>query len=399
MKTTFTVLLAVLLPFLAFGESPKDSQYVPKNLRKNPRPTVVDAKTPLLQPPPMMTVTNPLKPEWLKPPAEPFTLGPGDKLEIEILDELNAKQGVDNSSRQIVPVGPDGKIYFSILPGIDVWGLTLTQTKELLEKEFSKFLRDKPQIGVTLREVQSKRVWLLGRFAAPGIYSNAVPMTLLEAVSMAGGAMTLAGATGGAGIQQIAGADNSEEIADLKRAFVVRQGEFIPVDFERLLKQGDLSQNIYLQSDDFVYLPPARAREIYVIGAVNQPHAVPFQEGMTLVGAIANAGGTFKDSYLSHVAVVRGSLSNPQVAIVDYKEIIKGHAPDVPLEAHDIVHVPLKPYRWINRYVQLIANTFVTTVAINEGAHAVNENIRPTQIVVPLGSTITIGQGTSIQAR
>jgi hypothetical protein len=49
--------------------------------------------------------------------------------------------------------------------------------------------------------------------------------------------------------------------------------------------------------------------------------------------------------------------------------------------------------------VQLIANSFATTLAINEGSRAVNENIRPTQILVPLGSSITVTPGTSIQAK
>src|SRR5689334_8660359 len=59
-------------------------------------------------------------------PAEPFTLGPGDRIEVEILS--------DPASRSLLSVGPDGRIYYYLLPGLDVWGLTLAQTRALLEQ-------------------------------------------------------------------------------------------------------------------------------------------------------------------------------------------------------------------------------------------------------------------------
>src|SRR5258705_13299267 len=78
-----------------------------------------------------VTVSNQINPEWLKPPTNLFTLRPGDKLEIELLS--------DPASKTTTTVGPDGKIYFNLLSGLDVWGLTLGQTKALLEKELAKF--------------------------------------------------------------------------------------------------------------------------------------------------------------------------------------------------------------------------------------------------------------------
>jgi len=82
---------------------------------------------------------------------------------------------------------PDGKLYFNLLPGVDVWGLTLTEAKTRLENTFTNYLREQPRIAMTLRGVESKRVWILGCVQAPGVYTMATPMTLLEAISMAGG--------------------------------------------------------------------------------------------------------------------------------------------------------------------------------------------------------------------
>src|ERR1043166_421680 len=101
-----------------------------------------------------ITVTNELSPDLLRAGTDLFTLGPGDQLEIEIVGSTNAVRIVgDTPDRAVVVVGPDGKIYFNLLPGLDVWGLTLAQTRLLLEKEFAKYVRNEPQIAVTLRGV------------------------------------------------------------------------------------------------------------------------------------------------------------------------------------------------------------------------------------------------------
>src|SRR6267378_1419652 len=124
--------------------------------------------------------------------------------------------------RPATVVGPDGKIYFNLLPGLDVWGLTLAQTRELLEKELGKYL-SQPQIGVALRSVASQHVWLLGRLNRPGIYPMTGPTTLLEAIALAGGTSR--------SLSQV----TTEELADLRHSFVVREGQFLPVNFYRLL--------------------------------------------------------------------------------------------------------------------------------------------------------------------
>jgi polysaccharide biosynthesis/export protein len=313
----------------------------------------------------LVTLTNQQNPELLRPADSLFTLGPGDAVEIEV--------GGAPASRAVTLVGPDGKIYYYLLSGLDVWGLTLKQTQELLEKELAKYLTE-PQVTLTLRTVGSKHVWLLGRLNRPGIYPLAGPMTLLESIAAAGGTAH--------SISQVA----SEELADLRHSFVVRQGQCLPVDFKRLLDEGDTTQNIYLQPDDFVYVPSVLAQEVYVLGAVKIPRALPYTERLTLVSAIANGAGVeryswvnsggsdpgpfTKDAYLSRVAIVRGSLSAPQIAVVDYNAIVKGRARDVRLEPGDIVYIPNSPYTTLKRYFNIILNTFVTTVAANEGIRA-----------------------------
>src|SRR4051812_31327515 len=159
----------------------------------------------------------------------------------------------------------------------------------------------------------------------------------------------------------------------------------LPVDFQRLLREGDMSQNIYLQPDDFVYLPSGRVGNVHVLGAVNTPRSIDYANRMTLLQSVAQAGGTIKEAFPSQVAIVRGSLSQPQVAVVDFNAIVHGQAPDIALEPQDIVYVPHSPYRVLNRYVDLILETFVRTIGVNEGARAVSDRAIPLGVTVPLG--------------
>jgi polysaccharide biosynthesis/export protein len=310
------------------------------------------------------TFTNQLSPEWVRPPVEPFRLGPGDTFDIEILG--------DEASPTPVTVGPDGRIYFHLLPGQMVWGLTLEEVRARLESGLRQYLRE-PRLALTLRRVESQRVWVMGRLNTPGIYPLQGPMTLIEAISRAGGLHT----------SRFTG--TTEELADLHHSFLVREGKFLPVNFNRLIREGDTSQNVYLRPDDFIYLPSALSKEVYVLGAVGQPRAVGFKDQLTLVSAVTAARGTIKDAYVRQIAIVRGSLTEPSIAVVDYQAIVTGRQSDVPLQPRDIVYVPFTPYRSIARYLDQILNTFVRTVASNEGGRAIDPDFRPPGVIIPLG--------------
>jgi protein involved in polysaccharide export with SLBB domain len=291
----------------------------------------------------------------------------------------------DAESRATAMVGPDGKIYYHLLPGLDVWGLTLAEAKQRIQGELLKFIRAGPEVTLGLRSTESQRVWLLGRLNAPGVYPMTGPMTLLEALALARGPASGAGAALASSSITISLGGATGDSADLRRSFVMRQGKLLPVDLHRLLREGDMTQNIYLEPDDFVYLPSATAQNVYVLGAVAQAKSVPFTEELTLIAAVAGAGGTIKDAYLSHVAIVRGSLTQPQIAIVDYQDVVRGRAANVLLAPHDIVYVPFTPYRVISRYVDLILQTFVRTVGANEGARAISPDSVPVNPNVPIG--------------
>lgn len=305
--------------------------------------------------------------DLLRPASDPFTLGAGDRIEVEIMG--------DPATRETLTVGPDGKIYYHLLRGVDVSGLTLRQARERLEKELAEFVRE-PQLSVNLRDIQSKHVWLMGRVGQPGIYPLTAPTTLIEAMTLAGGT------------SQSDSLVTTEELADLRHSFVLRGGELLPVDFQRLLRDGDMRHNIYLRPDDFVFVPSSLTKDVYVLGAVRAPMAVGYRDNLTLIAAISSSGGLIpKLAHGKHVAIVRGSLAQPTVTLVDCEAIMRGTAPDVLLEPHDIIYVPDSPYRTLNRYVEMVVNTFVGTIAANEGIRAIDPNGVGVGINVPIGGS------------
>ncbi len=286
-------------------------------------------------------LTNRAGTSLLKPPIDAYRLGPGDLIEIEAVG--------DAAGRATATVGPDGKIYYSLLPGISVWGLSLAQSRDLLQREMAKFTRATPELVINLRAVASQRVWLLGAVSSPGVYVLSTPTTLLEALASSG---------------WTAGVDDT---ADLARSFLLRNGRLLPVDFERLLKAGDLTQNIYLLPDDFIFVRPTDVPSIYLLGAVNSPTIVPYSRDLSVARAIVTAGGTVKFAQQNRVVIVRGSLTQPKIAELDYKAIVTGKAPDIRLEPGDIVYVPFSPFRRVAQLAEEILDQFVRTVAVNEG--------------------------------
>lgn len=309
-----------------------------------------------------------IQPEWLQPPTKEYTLGPGDKLDIEVLGEDGTRAGTF--------VTPDGKIYYSLLPGIDAQGRTLAQVQKDLEAGLATLYR-RPHVSLSLTEVNSQRIWVLGRLYAPGIYPLKRPMRVLDAISLAGG-LFAARMTG-----------TTEELADLRHSFIKRNGKHLPVNFEKLIRDGDLSHNIYLEPNDYIYLPSSLSSEVYVFGAVTEPRPVGFMNEMNIMSAIAHVAGALPEADLEHVTIVRGSLVEPKYAVVNVKAIASGKAANFRLRPGDIVYVPKPGQISLEHYVKVATETFVQVVGASEGANAVGTGTASTVGITPEGKVTT----------
>jgi protein involved in polysaccharide export with SLBB domain len=302
--------------------------------------------------------------ELIAQPKEPYLLGPGDRLELELMEVPD--------TRQISIVMPDGDLYYQTAH-VHAAGLTISQLKDALDKQLEADYRS-PQLSLILRGMTSRKVMVMGRVNNPGVITLDAPMTLVEAISRAGGLM----------IQR--SGINSEDLADLGHSFLVRDGRLLPVNFVKLLRDGDASQNVYLKNGDYVYLPSAASGRVYVLGAVNLPRGVDYSEELTLVTAIAYAQGLAPRSYPQHVVVIRESLTDPKVAVVNLNEMLHGKLHDIRLKPQDIVWVPNSPFEKVDAILSGIVNTFARTEAVNEGNRAVLKNAAPVQTSIGVGA-------------
>jgi len=300
----------------------------------------------------------------LQVPKEPYILGPGDILEIEIAEVPGTL------ARTFVM--PDGMAYYNLAGGVRAEGLT---QKEFATKLTDALKRDynKPLVNVSLVEVRSRRYWILGRVFKPGLYPLRQPTTLLEAISESGGLFTLAFS------------GFTEELADLSNSVVIRDGKILPVNFDKLVREGDASQNIYLRHNDYIYLPSANSTTVLVLGAVIRPDAIGHKDSLTLIDCIAQCKGPAKGAYLKEVVIVRGSLDKPQAATVNLHDILTGKATNVLLQPGDIVWIPKRPLGLLESTVELVFQDAARTIASGEGSRVAGGDQDPV-ISIPLSS-------------
>ncbi|MBI2927929.1 MAG: polysaccharide biosynthesis/export family protein [Pedosphaera parvula] len=268
-----------------------------------------------------------------------LTLGAGDILSLSL-------SGTPEATRNDVAIGPDGRISFLQAQDILATGLTVDELRATLDEALSKYYRN-PRTIVVPSAFRSKKFYMLGKVATRGVFTLDRPLTIIEAVGQARGLET--------GFFE----GNVVELADLPRSFLVRDGKKMPVDFELLFQQGDLSQNVPLEPNDYVYFAAANANEIYVFGEVAGPGVHAFWPKATAVGAITVRGGFTARAYKQRILVVRGSLNHPETFIVNAGAILAGKSPDFRLEPKDILYVSARPWIKVEELLETAIGAFI----------------------------------------
>lgn len=165
------------------------------------------------------------------PRVSEFILGPGDRLEITVYRHADLTRDVW--------IGPSGKIMYPWAGDIQASGLSIFQLRDRIHDGLSKYIVD-PQVSVDILSIQSQKIIVLGEVRTPGFFPAEISMSVLEAIARAGGAS----------------AD-----AEQRSVLLIRGGlenpELRLLNIERVLKKGDLSDNIMLQGGDIIYMPRA----------------------------------------------------------------------------------------------------------------------------------------------
>ncbi len=273
------------------------------------------------------------------PWQERLTLGPGDVVNIALYK-------YPELSRTNLFVGPDGRLSYLQAQNIEVAGLTIDELREKLDPLLAKYY-PVAQTIVTPVSFNSKKYFMLGKINAQGAYRLDRPLTIVEAVARAHGLET--------GLLE----RRTVEMADLSRSFLIRDGQKLPVDFEKLFLDGDLSQNIALQPNDYLYFASANENQIYVLGQILNPGVVVYVPNSSLIAAITSRGGFTQKAYKKKVLVVRGSLRDPETFVVDVDGILEARLPDFKLQQRDIVYVSIRPWSKVEDLLDEAGQAFV----------------------------------------
>jgi len=247
-----------------------------------------------------------------KAPEARLKIGPGDLIEVNVLDEDDLKQTV-----RLNDLG-DGTL--SYIGSLHLAGLTTDQAASLIAgrlKEGNYLLA--PQVGVIIREYSTQGVSVLGEVKTPGVYPVMGGQTLLDVLAAAGGTTPQAGA----------------EITVQRASDASTVAVLLSKDAHR-----SLASNVQLYPGDKVIIP--RAGLVYVLGDVGRPGGFVMENDgkITLLQALAMAGGTTHTSSMGGSRLLRKGASGYSDIPMDLGKMVKGRVADVQLQAEDILYVP-----------------------------------------------------------
>ncbi len=273
---------------------------------------------------------------------ERLTFGPGDAMDIHVF-------GKPTLSRTNVVVAPDGRISFLQANNIPVSGMTVEELRAKLDSELARYYTEAaaPRTIVVPVAFASKKYFMLGKINGKGAYVMDRPITLVEAVARAKGIET--------GLYQ----RTTVEVADLGHSFLVRNGEKLSLDFEKLFQEGDLSQNVLLEPNDYIYFASTSVNEIYVLGEVMSPGPIGFVPNATVLTAITDRGGYSDRAFKKRVLVVRGSLRQPETFVIDTGGVLDARYKDFKLQPRDIVYVGHRPWVYAEDLLDEAASSFI----------------------------------------
>jgi protein involved in polysaccharide export with SLBB domain len=269
-----------------------------------------------------------------------YTLGPGDVMDFSLY-------GRPDLTRVDLFIEPDGNISYLQATGIHAEGLTVDQLRQKMEQALSVYYKQ-PRVMIAPKELHSKKYFILGKVEAAGAYPMDHPVSLLEAVAQAKGVEL--------GLVE----DKTVELCDYTHSFLLRHGRHLPIDFQRLFVQGDTSQNVILEPDDYVYMASAISNNIFILGQVREPGSQGYNPNLSVTGAIALRGGFTDLAYRDRVLVLRGSIEHPHCFVININKTLNGSQIDFHLEPKDVIFVASRPWQFAEEMVDAAISAFTT---------------------------------------
>lgn len=294
---------------------------------------------------PELLEAEPVIPDLPPPALRPdgaYRIGPGDILLFRSFDDITLDTEVQ--------VRYDGQISLPLIPDLKVADLTRDHAIDLISEAYGDVFQD-PTISLTVRSVGSKDYFVMGSVNRPAQYPYVKPITILDAINIAGGKrVSTRGGDSFVGGQ-----------GQLVQAMIIRNteegrmvGEF---DLKDLDKSGPHVSQTLVYPGDIVYVPEG-VNLVYVMGELGRPGVFELTNNMTLMQLIAGAGGFIEQTARMRQVVLMREIDEDEtkVMIVNLRNMLKTGA-DIPLEAGDVVYIPQKRLVRAQNFVQQFTGT------------------------------------------
>jgi polysaccharide export outer membrane protein len=231
-----------------------------------------------------------------------YIIGVGDVVQVTVWDhpELTIPAGSFRDAEiSGQKVGDDGYIFYPYVGMVKAAGMNVAALRDVLTERLSTYIQD-PQLDVRVVDFRSKRVNVVGEVNTPGVLPiNDIPMTIADAVSLAGGLTEDAWKSG---------------------VNISRDNKVYEIDLKALYDYADSSQNLMLKHGDIINVLDRSQQKVFVMGEVRNPKSVDIVNGhLTLAAALGEVGGVNQTSAdPSGIYVVRGSdRDNPRIFHLD----------------------------------------------------------------------------------
>lgn len=245
--------------------------------------------------------------------ASELTIGAGDLLKISVF-------GAPESDQE-VRVGQDGNVSLNFIGSVHLDGLTNGQAQDVIAKKLvAGGFFAQPQVSVFAKEYATQGVSVMGEVQKPGVYPLLGARRLFDVLSLAGGTGPKAGR-----VVSVTHRDHPESPRSVKLSNDPSESA---------------QSNIEVFPGDTVVV--SRAGVVYVVGDVHKPSGVVMDNGtdMTVLQAIAMAEGTNPTASLNKAKLIRTTAAGRQELPLALKDILASKAPDLHLQAEDIIFVP-----------------------------------------------------------
>jgi polysaccharide biosynthesis/export protein len=241
-----------------------------------------------------------------------YRIGAGDVLRVDVF----ARPEV--SGRHVV--GPDGRITMPLIGVVPVGDATRQEAVQALNTRLQAYF-SQPVTTLGVEEYTSNHVTVLGRVERAGVLRFPRVPTLAEVLASAGAMPIL------------------DKTATLTRGAIMRgRDKLIWIDLKAMLN-GDLAYNIQMKKGDVVFIPDSSETAVYVLGAVAKPGSYRLTPRMTLLDALAQAGGATENAQGGRIGVYRAGAQ--RVEVFDFAALVDpNRSVNFALEDGDVVYLP-----------------------------------------------------------